>query len=155
MPQNVSSLKKHIGYWMRLVSNQVSQSFARRLEGSGVTVAEWVILREMYDGDKSMAPSEVAEMTGLTRGAVSKLIDRLVEKDLILRKEAVNDRRYQEIRLSRAGRSLVPQLGRQADENDESFFSGLAAAERRQLLELLKKTADLNQWSRAQHFPQK
>ncbi|MBX2995282.1 MAG: MarR family transcriptional regulator [Bdellovibrionaceae bacterium] len=133
---------------MRLVSNQVSQAFARRLEGSGVTVAEWVILREMYDGDKVMAPSQVAQLTGLTRGAVSKLIDRLVEKDLVVRKEASSDRRYQDIRLSRAARALVPQLSRHADENDETFFSVLSASERRQLLDLLKKTADLNHLTR-------
>lgn len=148
MPGTVSDLRKHVGFWMRLVSNQVSKAFARRLEGSGVTVAEWVILREMYDGDKVMAPSQVAQLTGLTRGAVSKLIDRLVEKDLVVRKEASSDRRYQDIRLSRAARALVPQLSRHADENDETFFSVLSASERRQLLDLLKKTADLNHLTR-------
>jgi hypothetical protein len=36
---------------MRLVSNNVSQSFARKLESMNVTVAEWVVMREMYAGD--------------------------------------------------------------------------------------------------------
>ncbi len=81
-----SRLTMHIGFWMRLVSNHVSYAFARKLESSGVTVAEWVILREMYGGDDTTSPSVVAELTGLTRGAVSKLISRLLEKSLVTRR---------------------------------------------------------------------
>jgi hypothetical protein len=55
-----SQLTSHIGFWMRLVSNNVSHAFARKLEASGVTVAEWVILREMFGGDDTTSPSIVA-----------------------------------------------------------------------------------------------
>ncbi|MGZ3727553.1 MAG: MarR family transcriptional regulator, partial [Pseudobdellovibrio sp.] len=48
-----SDLKSHIGYHLRVVSNAVSHSFARKLAVSGVTVAEWVILREMYSGEET------------------------------------------------------------------------------------------------------
>jgi MarR family transcriptional regulator, transcriptional regulator for hemolysin len=78
---------------MRLVSNNVSHASARKLDASGVTVAEWVVLREMYAGDDTTSPSAVAELTGLTRGAVSKLISRLFEKGLVSRKESAGDRR--------------------------------------------------------------
>lgn len=98
--REASSLKSHMGYWMRLVSNSVSQSFARRLEASGVTVAEWVVLREMYCGDDTTSPSIVAELTGLSRGAVSKLIERLLGKRLVTRTESEGDRRFQDIRLT-------------------------------------------------------
>ena len=67
---DVSDLKSHIGFWMRIVSNNVSHSFARRLESSGVTVAEWVVLREMYGGDATTTPGKIAELTGLTKGAI-------------------------------------------------------------------------------------
>jgi DNA-binding transcriptional ArsR family regulator len=91
----VSPLKAHIGYWMRLVSNQVSQAFARKLGKSGVTVAEWVVLREMSEGSATTSPSSVAKLTGLTRGAVSKLIERLLKKGFVTRRESSRDRRYQ------------------------------------------------------------
>ncbi|MGE0614971.1 MAG: MarR family winged helix-turn-helix transcriptional regulator, partial [Bacteriovoracia bacterium] len=123
-----SKLTEHIGYWMRVVSNNVSHSFARKLEASGVTVAEWVILREMYGGDDTTSPSAVAELTGLTRGAVSKLITRLLEKGLVSRKESSDDRRYQDIELTAKGIQLVPKLGALADQNDREFFSCLNKA---------------------------
>ena len=86
----ISDLKSHTGFWLRFVSNHLSQKFARRLDGSGVTVAEWVILREMFDAE-IVSPSLLASVTGLTRGAVSKLIERLREKKLLIRTESAED----------------------------------------------------------------
>jgi DNA-binding MarR family transcriptional regulator len=106
-----------------VVSNAVSHSFARNLQASDVTVAEWVILREMYAGDEKTSPSVVAELTGLTRGAVSKLIERLLQKGYVTRTESSGDRRYQEIKLTASAIKLVPKLAQIADENDERFFS--------------------------------
>ncbi|MGA7803797.1 MarR family winged helix-turn-helix transcriptional regulator [Bradyrhizobium sp.] len=134
----VSDLKSHVGFWMRFVSNHVSQAFARKLVKSGVTVAEWVVLREMYGRDE-MSPSKVADLTGMTRGAASKLIDRLVDKNLIHREERADDRRYQDIGLTAAGVRLVPSLAALADSNDQEFFGALTATERQTLLAIVKK----------------
>lgn len=40
-----SQLESDLGYWLRSVSNAVSRSFARKVEGEGVTVAEGVFLQ--------------------------------------------------------------------------------------------------------------
>lgn len=145
---DASELKAHIGYWMRLVSNHVSHAFSRKLESSGVTVAEWVVLREMYAGDETTSPSKVAELTGLTRGAVSKLIERLLQKALVTRQEAAGDRRFQDIRLTSQALVLVPKLAALADQNDAEFFTALSPTERKQLTELLRKLAQHHQLAR-------
>lgn len=137
-----SELKSHIGYHLRVVSNAVSQSFARKLLASDVTVAEWVILREMYAGDEKTSPSIIAELTGLTRGAVSKLIDRLLQKGFVTRTESAGDRRYQEIKLTASAIKLVPKLASIADENDENFFSILSQSEKKSLINTLMKLAE-------------
>ena len=138
-----SALEVHLGYWLRFVSNHVSQAFARRLVASGVTVAEWVMLREMFDVAE-LAPSELAERTGLTRGAVSKLVGRLVEKKLMRRDAAEDDGRSQRVALTGAGRRIVPKLAAMADENDEEFFSALSKTEREGLRALMKKLVQAN-----------
>lgn len=140
-----SQLTKHVGFWMRLVSNHVSYAFARKVEASGVTVAEWVVLREMYGPDDTTSPSAVAELTGLTRGAVSKLISRLLAKGLVTRKESSGDRRYQDIELTPAAIALVPKLAKLADQNDEEFFAGLSKTERTSLTAILQKVASEHQ----------
>jgi DNA-binding MarR family transcriptional regulator len=139
----VSDLRSHTGFWLRFVSNHVSQSFARKLVGSGVTVAEWVVLREMFD-TSTTSPSSLAAATGLTRGAISKLIDRLVQKDLVSRAEAADDRRFQDVRLTPAGRTMVPELAALADQNDHEFFSQLPVGERERLVATLKKLVATN-----------
>jgi len=141
--KRVSDLKSHTGFWLRFVSNHVSCRFAQRLEASGVTVAEWVILREMFDGDVT-SPSVLAIETGLTRGAVSKLIDRLLRKKLVTRAEAAGDRRFQDIALTAEGRAIVPRLAVIADQNDEEFFRHLSARERESLVATLRKLVSRN-----------
>jgi DNA-binding MarR family transcriptional regulator len=144
MKYKISELKKHIGFWMRLVSNNVSYAFARKLENTGVTVPEWVVLREMLEAGDSIAPSQIAEMTGMTRGAVTKLIDKLLDKKLVTRKESLEDRRYQELKLTSTAKQLIPKLAVLADENDEEYFSVLTKEERKTLTNILIKTAKLN-----------
>jgi DNA-binding MarR family transcriptional regulator len=139
----VSALQSHIGFWLRFVSNHVSHSFARKLAGSGVTVAEWVILREIFEAAES-SPSRLAASSGLSRGAVSKLVDRLFHKGLVTRTEAGEDRRFQDIQLTVDGRELVPKLAALADRNDEEFFAKISAKERETLVAILKKLVAAN-----------
>jgi DNA-binding MarR family transcriptional regulator len=134
----VSDLRMHVGFWLRFVSNHVSHAFARKLLQSGVTVAEWVVMREMFD-DEETSPGILAERIGMTRGGVSKLVDRLVSKGLVTRRERTDDRRFQSIALAAAGRRLLPQLAALADENDEEFFHPLTARERAALIATMKK----------------
>jgi DNA-binding MarR family transcriptional regulator len=143
---STSDLQTHAGFWLRYVSNHVSHAFARKVESLGVTVAEWVILREMYSTD-SVAPSELAEHTGLTRGAISKLAERLLTKKLITRAYSTEDRRWQTLTLTAAGKRLVPQLAKLADANDEEFFACLTSRERTALLDTLKRLVKVNHLS--------
>ncbi len=128
----VSSLEAHLGYWLRYVSNHVSHAFKVKVEKHGVTVAEWVLMRELYDRDH-MRPSTLSENVGLTRGAVSKLLDRLENKELIVRQADVDDGRAQVVALSRTGRRLVPKLAGLADDNDAQMFGHLDAKQQASL----------------------
>jgi MarR family transcriptional regulator, lower aerobic nicotinate degradation pathway regulator len=126
---SISPLEAHLGYWLRFVSNQVSHSFSVKLAARDITVAEWVVLRELYECD-DMVPSVLAEKIGMTRGAISKLADRLLAKALVTRTTSDEDRRYQALALTPKGRAIVPKLAAIADENDAEFFGHLNAAER-------------------------
>lgn len=138
MDDRISPLEGHVGYWLRFVSNHVSHAFSRKVETRGVTVAEWVVLRELFDC-KAMAPSGLAERLGMTRGAISKLVDRLAVKALVTRTADENDRRFQSVALTAEGRALVPELAALADRNDEEFFGALTADEREMLMRAMKR----------------
>jgi len=125
----VSGLQDHLGYWLRYVSNQVSHAFSLKLAAREVTVAEWVMLRELFD-QETMTPSALADRLGMTRGAISKLTDRLAAKELLSRVPSEADRRYQDLVLTPAGRTLVPELAALADANDAEFFGHLSREDR-------------------------
>jgi DNA-binding MarR family transcriptional regulator len=134
----VSPLEAHLGYWLRFVSNHVSLAFSRKLEGQGATVAEWVVLRELYDR-ATMAPSELAGRLGMTRGAITKVVDRLEARALVSRTAGKDDRRTQALALTAKGRTLVPKLAALADDNDAQSFDALSAAERAVVEKLMRK----------------
>ena len=144
MTARISNLDAHLGYWLRFVSNHVSQAFAGRLQGKGVTVAEWVAIRRLF-GEGGVAPSLLADRIGMTRGAITKLADRLVDKGLVVRRADPQDGRAQTLALAARGRALVPELAALADDNDAEFFRPLTAQERRVLRRLLKRLVEQNE----------
>jgi DNA-binding MarR family transcriptional regulator len=66
-------------------------------------------------------------------------MDRLVSKKVITRRERSDDRRFQSIALTAAGRRLIPQLAALADQNDEEFFHPLSGSERAALIATMRK----------------
>lgn len=143
--RKTSQLSEHTGYWLRYVSNHVSHAFATKVEAQGVTVAEWVLLREMYDAGP-INPSQLAESIGLTRGAVSKLVDRLSRKKLLVVSSSEGDRRFQTVALTVAGKRLVPVLAQLADDNDREFFGHLKPPQRAALMDLLQDIVRRHGW---------
>ncbi len=142
MSDVISNLESHLGYWLRFVSNHVSHEFRLKVESHGVTVAEWVVLRALFDWD-AVNPSQIADKIGLTRGAISKLVDRLVGKGFVLCRAEKTDRRYQTVILSASGRRLVPMLAELADQNDQEFFGHLSEQERAGLFAVLRNIAQI------------
>jgi DNA-binding MarR family transcriptional regulator len=135
--QGVSPLEAHLGYWLRIVSNHVSHAFKGKVERHGVTVAEWVVLRALFDED-GIKPSELAEAMGLTRG-------RDIEAARPSGGQGPGGRPRRRAGWARAGRHagasgrrLVPKLAALADENDAETFGHLSPEQRAALLSTLK-----------------
>jgi DNA-binding MarR family transcriptional regulator len=136
-----SDLTAHLGFWLRYVSNHVSHAFAGKLAAKGVTVAELFMMRSLF-GKAPMPPSRLAEEMGMTRGAITKLADRLIDKSLIVRTASRDDGRAQTLALTLRGTKMVPDLAALADRNDAEFFDHLSAAERQTLERLLKRMVE-------------
>jgi DNA-binding MarR family transcriptional regulator len=134
----ISGLEDHVGYWLRYVSNHVSQSFARRLEAEDVTVSEWVAMRCLFDLEEG-SQNDLAQAMGMTKGPVSRILDRLEAKRLARRAESREDARARVITLTTQGRVLVPKLARLADENDRTFFDCLSEREQAAIVTTMRK----------------
>jgi DNA-binding MarR family transcriptional regulator len=143
-----STLESHLGYWLRLVSNEVSGAFARSLGERQVSVAEWVALNQIAVAEE-LTPARLAASIGMTRGAVSKILDKLEAKKLIARTTSHHDSRVQLLALTGQGRRILPELTAVADNNDERFFGALDPVEQVALRGLLQKVAAVHEMRHA------
>jgi DNA-binding MarR family transcriptional regulator len=140
---NEATLERHLGYWLRLVSNQVSGSFARALQARQVSVAEWVVLSVLSERSEA-TPAQLADTIGLTRGAVSKVLDKLEAKKWTTRRTSPQDQRVQLLSITPRGHRILPELFEIANQNDARVFECLSDEEARDLRRLLQKTADFH-----------
>lgn len=141
MTTQVPELTAHLGYWLRQLSNHVSQAFARKVAAKNVTVAEWAMMRVLLDLQPA-APSLLAAEMGMTRGAITRLADRLIAKSLVAREASATDGRAQTLRLTPEGTKLVPALATLADQNEMECFAHLAGEDRSILLRILKQAVE-------------
>lgn len=81
----------------------------------------------------------------MTRGAISKIVDKLLAKGWIKSRVNPKDNRGQLLSLTPVGRRNLPGLAEIADQNDEQFFACLDAGERSTLRRLPCKLAEHHQ----------
>lgn len=136
-------IESHLGYWLRRVSNHVSGAFAQALEAKHASVAEWVVICRI-GAQPGITPGEIAEAVDLTRGAVSKIVDKLEAKNWIVRSTKPQDSRVHLLSLTRSGTRMLPQLAKIADENDREYFAVLSPGEGATLRQLLGKLAEFH-----------
>lgn len=94
------------------------------------------------------APSELAEHTMVTTGAVSKRVDRLVESGLVTRGPAERDGRRRVVALTDAGLQLIDRAFADHMANEARLVGALSPADREQLEGILTR------WLRGYEFPE-
>src|SRR3546814_18901221 len=78
-------------------------------------------MRVLYDAD-ALAPTALADKMGMTKGAISKLAERLLDKSLVARSDHPHDKRAHTLSLTASGREKTPVLAAIADSNHANFF---------------------------------
>ncbi len=142
MTKKISKLEDHLGYWLRQLSDLVLDNFAVKLKTHGISVAQWSVLRSLYD-TKEISLNDTAHKVGVDKSAMSRMVERLVQKGLVVRLEGVN-RRELSLKLTLSARNLVPKLAKIADNNDKLFFKLLSLDKQQEFLLLIKDLLKVN-----------
>jgi hypothetical protein len=119
------NLDDHLGDWLRLVSNAVSQEFAGKVARDGVALTGWAFMRGLFDS-VGMAPAVFADRKGMTRRAITRLGDRLVAKARVSHQDSGLGPRGHILSLKQDGWSTLPILAGLADRNVAEFFGVLS-----------------------------
>ena len=122
-----------VGRLIADVSGRLLAAFDDEMTGMGITGAQWVILMRIANGCGSTA-AELCRFSRYDTGSMTRMLDRLEEKDLIRRVRSSTDRRVIHLELTDAGRELYTLLPPVAIKVLNAHLKGFTRAD----LDLLK-----------------
>lgn len=108
-----------------------------------ISVEQFHILRHIRKGITSV--SQLAEVKQISRPAISQGVDALVEKGLVARQQAADDRRYVRLALTENGEMLLDRIFQQNRTWMVKKLSGLDEGKMEKIVEafdILKQTLD-------------
>ena len=126
-----------LGYWLQLSADRAALLLRGKLEAAGVTLSESILLRELYRMGPA-SPTLLGPAIGMTKGAVSKIINQLHKKGLVARGIVEEDHRHHALTLTRKGLAVVPEIARITDAHEAEFFGHLPRRQRTALLRALQ-----------------
>jgi DNA-binding MarR family transcriptional regulator len=97
-----------------------------------LSAEQFHILRHIHKGAGSV--SQLAQVKGISRPAVSQAVNGLVDRGLVARSQEAQDRRYVHLRLTDTGRSVLDEVFSATRDWMSSQLSSLTDAEIEQVL---------------------
>ncbi|MEP7087884.1 MAG: MarR family transcriptional regulator [Gemmatimonadota bacterium] len=108
------------------------------IERGELSLTEFAVIEVLYHkGD--LTAGQVSDRVLLQSGSLTYVINKLVERKLIARRECETDRRLRYLRLTAPGKTLMKRIWPGHAAVIELATSGLSAAEKRTATKLLKK----------------
>jgi DNA-binding MarR family transcriptional regulator len=111
---------------------------AERLDSIGLTTALFALLNVLGARDGAIQQQLSSDM-GIDPSAMVKLINELESAGLAERRRRPGDRRAWEVSITPKGRQALQRARRLTAQVEDEVLGGLSAAERRQLMMLLRR----------------
>jgi len=120
------------------VSRLLRRRFDERARGIGVTRPQWQVLTllKRNEGINQGGLAELLEVEPITLG---RMVDRLQDADLVVRRADPNDRRAWRLHVTERGEELIEQLRPFARETFAVALEGIDEAEQQQLMAILDR----------------
>lgn len=110
----------------------------RRSRGPGISIPQFRVLA-FLNRTEGASLSSVADRVGLSLPAMSRLIDGLVERDLVEREESAEDRRRITLRLTPMGKELVRVSRAGAQTRLAEALGSLPPTQRAEIAEAMQR----------------
>ncbi|NQT94908.1 MAG: MarR family transcriptional regulator [Candidatus Omnitrophica bacterium] len=129
-----TEIAKTAGALHRELANRLNRMFA----GGKLTISHMIVL-ELLNEKKCSNMSEIAKILDLTMGAVTAIVDKMVEVQLVKRGHSEEDRRIVEVCLTKKGIDTAKKVTKNRLEIIKEVFSVMTKQEKQQYLKLLNK----------------
>ena len=107
----------------------------------GLSRGRWQVLMALYKApsDDGLTPAELADFTGVTRAAMTGLVDGLVESGYVTRGDVGEDRRTYRVRLTPRATDFIASVLPDHLRRMQDLMHALTPAERDTFVELIEK----------------
>ena len=130
-------LRSYLPYLLNRVGFAVTDTFGKTLADASLTVPSWRVLAVLMS-DGVVRIGELATLTSIELSTLSRLVNSLQKRGLVVRKNAKNDARVVNVALTARGRSVTAALVPQAEELERRLLAGLPAGDVAELKRLLE-----------------
>ena len=127
-----------LGYRLRRAQGAMHRDFMAALADFNLTQKQAATLW-LVSANAGVSQVSVAAALGMDRATMMALIDRLEDREFIIRKRSTVDRRRQELYLTPAGQSMLRKAKTRIAAHEERFKSMFKPAELAALLAALQK----------------
>ncbi len=130
-------LDQTLGHWAARLSWASRGALERRLRPLKLTPPMMAALMGIESGEERAA--DLASLMGVDAAAVTRLLDRMADLELIERCELKGDKRARRLDLSTKAKALLPKIKKIADEVDKEMIKGMGEKEQDALIKVLKE----------------
>ena len=123
---------------LRRISRLVDIHSRRLVSDFGLTGPQLVCLRAIARSDGS-TPSWLAREVSLSQATVTGIVDRLVARQLVVKRRSVRDRRQIGVWVTEAGRALIKAAPYPLQDRFQQALNTLDPADQDQMLGALRK----------------
>ncbi|WP_241505835.1 homoprotocatechuate degradation operon regulator HpaR [Parahaliea mediterranea] len=124
----------------------VMKKFIPHLREHDLSPQQWRVLRALFDAREGQAPevemTVLAEQCYLLMPSLSRIVQHLLKRELILRRSSETDQRRSMIRLSDSGAELVKMMAVQSEARYEHITEVFGYGKLELLYELLEELTD-------------
>jgi DNA-binding MarR family transcriptional regulator len=132
------TMRNSVGYLMRICTNRFLPQMEALFEDQELTFSQWTTLVALHDGRISTA-GDLAHSICHDAGSLTRLIDEMVKRGLVIRNRSDSDRRVVTLALTSHGSDLVEALAPRVMNFWNGLLAGFSHAEVDSLINLLTR----------------
>ncbi len=133
---------KYVGHKIRIVSNMIKRYTDDNLRLPRSKDITTMVIGFLYESElekKEVYQKDIREKFGMSRSAVTGLIDRMVEKELVTRKKSKKDGRLKKVILTKECRETCDVTFAALKSLEDMLVSDMSEEEKDTLILLLDK----------------
>jgi DNA-binding MarR family transcriptional regulator len=138
---NLGPLARLLGFRLRRAQLTVYEDFQRDAPVPQLAPSQVGIL-VIIDENPEKTQQELCQGIGVDKSTFAISLDRLADRGLVRRVRSEEDRRRNSLRLTAKGKATLEAMLVHIERHERRVFARLSAAERRQLMEMLKKIGE-------------